>query len=79
MLSVLSSRILGFELLKGYYESDSDFFQVFLECKEGAKGVFSVQEGYLFKGNRLCVPKCSSRELLVREAHGGGLAGHGRL
>ena len=76
MLSVLSSRVLGFELLKGYYESDSDFSQVFLDCKGGATGSYTIQDGYLFKGNRLCVPKCSFKELLVREAHGGGLAGH---
>ncbi|XP_039688557.1 uncharacterized protein [Medicago truncatula] len=32
--------------------------------------------GFLFKENRLCIPRHAIRELLVREAHGGGLAGH---
>jgi hypothetical protein len=31
---------------------------------------------FLFKENKLCVPNCSLRELLVREAHEGGLMGN---
>ncbi|XP_042446204.1 uncharacterized protein LOC122031159, partial [Zingiber officinale] len=33
-------------------------------------------DNYLFKNNRLCVPRGSMRKLLVREAHEGGLMGH---
>jgi len=49
---------------------------IYEECCRHHKGDFLIQEGYLFKGTRLCVPKCGTRELLVTEVHGGSLAGH---
>jgi hypothetical protein len=30
----------------------------------------------LFKGNQLCIPKCSMRDNLLKEKHSGGLVGH---
>ena len=33
-------------------------------------------DGFLFRENKLCVPNCSMRELLVQESHGEGLMGH---
>ena len=76
LLATLDVRLLGFETLKGYYANDGDFGELFGKCTNGAQGEFLVQDGFLFKGNRLCVPKNAIRELLIREAHGGGLAGH---
>jgi hypothetical protein len=35
-----------------------------------------IQEGLSFKGNQLCIPKCSMRDNLLKEKHSGGLAGH---
>ncbi|XP_074303261.1 uncharacterized protein LOC141637713 [Silene latifolia] len=76
LLSTLEVRLLGFETLKDYYLEDIDFGKIYKECQDGSFKEFVIQDGFLFKGNLLCVPKHSVRELLVREAHGGGLAGH---
>ncbi|KAI3459661.1 hypothetical protein Pfo_016324 [Paulownia fortunei] len=39
-------------------------------------GKFYLHDYFLFRENKLCVPHSSLRELLVREAHSGGLMGH---
>ena len=76
MITILDAKFLGFELLKELYHDDEDFGGLMKKCEEGVDGSFMVQEGFLFKGNKLCVPKCSHRRMLVKEAHQGGLAGH---
>ena len=35
-----------------------------------------IQEGFLFRGNQLCILNFSMRENLLKEKHSGGLAGH---
>jgi hypothetical protein len=37
---------------------------------------YMTQDGLLFRGNQLCIQKCSMRENLLKEKHSGGLAGH---
>jgi hypothetical protein len=43
-------------------------------ANHGAK--FHIQDGFLFRGNKLCVPASSVRLLLLQEAYGGGFIGH---
>ena len=68
--------MLAFEYVKELYANDSDFVDVFATRDKGSFGKFYEHDGYLFRENKLCVPNSSMRDLLVREAHSGGLMGH---
>jgi hypothetical protein len=76
LISTLNAKLLGFEYVKELYVNDDDFASVFTVCEKAAFGKFYRLDGYLFRENRFCVPNSSMCELLVREAHGGGLMGH---
>ncbi|PKI58104.1 hypothetical protein CRG98_021483 [Punica granatum] len=76
LVSTLGAKFLGFEHFKELYEHDPDFAATFAACEKGVFDKFHRHEGYLFHENRLCIPKSSMRELLVRESHGGGLMGY---
>jgi len=52
--------MLGFEYVKDVYANDANYFVVYIAFDKAAFGV----------------PNCSMLELLVREAHGGGLMRH---
>jgi hypothetical protein len=77
MLSQLDFKIVGLETIKEQYMFDPDFKDVMLNCKDGKAWVkFSMNDGLLFHGNKLCILASSVRLLLLQEAHGGGLMGH---
>jgi len=79
VLSVLETKVLGFEIIKDMYAKDEDLEEIFVKSSSHPHGPFHVQEGFLFKGTRLCIPKCGFRELLIQELHSGALAGHVRV
>jgi RNase H-like domain found in reverse transcriptase/Reverse transcriptase (RNA-dependent DNA polymerase)/Integrase zinc binding domain/Integrase core domain len=76
LLSTLSSKLLGFEHIKELYVHDVDFGNVYHACVDSAFNDFYRHDGFLFKKNKLCVPRSSIREVLVHESHCGGLMGH---
>ena len=80
LLSSLDASILGFALLRDLYANDADFGEIYAQCLLATGSAhdrhYFVHDGFLFKTNRLCIPTCSMRGLLVLEAHGGGLMGH---
>jgi hypothetical protein len=76
-LSQLDCQIFGLESIKEQYALDPDFKDVLLNCNAGRTwNKFVVNDGFIFRANRLCIPVGSVRLLLMQEAHGGGLMGH---
>ena len=79
LLSVMSVKVTGLKQLKDDYESYPDFGELYTSLRNASRPVlddYTLQDGYLFKANKLCIPRSSVRDLLVWEIHVGGLAGH---
>ena len=76
MLGILGAKILGFEFIKDQYQTCPDFANIYKSCETTPQGLFSIHQGYLFKGNKLCIPKLPLRTVLVKEVHEGSIAGH---
>jgi hypothetical protein len=64
------------------YHDDPDFKEEYETCENSILrdrnqwAKYLIQEGLLFKGLQLCIPKCSMRENLLKEKHSGGIVGH---
>nr|GFC57649.1 RNA-directed DNA polymerase [Tanacetum cinerariifolium] len=57
--------------------SDKDFGNIWMELEiKQHQGEFLLLDGYLFKGNRLFIPRTSLKSQLAKEIHVGGLIVH---
>jgi hypothetical protein len=77
MLSQLDYKFFGLESIKELYATDVDFKDAYENCREGRTlNKYVLQDGLLYRANKLCVPASSVHLLFLQEAHGGGLMGH---
>ena len=66
MLSQLDFKIFGLETIKEQYVNDADFKDVLQHCLEGRTwNKFVLNDGFVFRANKLCIPEGSVRLLLL--------------
>ncbi|XP_057532885.1 uncharacterized protein LOC130810773 [Amaranthus tricolor] len=76
LLNSLQNNIVVLEFLTECYAHNGDFGEIYQSCKDQLQGYYFIQDGYLFKVLKACIPKHSVREFLFKENHEGGLVGH---
>jgi hypothetical protein len=76
LLITLAQEVVGFECLKELSKSDVELKELWAKCSEHPCADLHIREGYLFKGDQMCIPCSSLREKLIRDMHNGGLSGH---
>lgn len=75
-LSTMKVSVHGLEIIKELYKEDTFLSNIIEECSNGPYKEFVFHDGFLFRGNQLCIPDCSIRLEIIKEAHEGGLSGH---
>lgn len=78
LLASFEAELPGMDQIKELYETDDDFGKTWLKYLKGQPlgEEYVVQDGYLFKNDRLCIPRSSLRDKLIRELHSSDLSGH---
>ncbi|KAK1425688.1 hypothetical protein QVD17_21043 [Tagetes erecta] len=77
---LVSMRVVvpGLDTLMEQLMVDPYFSVVLQGVQSGQRSDFLVQDGFLFRGNQLCIPDSSLRLQIVKELHGEGHVGRDR-
>lgn len=78
LLTTMHTRVTGFATFGDLYSTDAFFARIFKAAEQGPYEDYSIHDGFLFKGLRLCVPECSLRLQIISELHNEGHVGRDR-
>ena len=70
ILIAVSNEVTGFVRIKNDYESCPDFGEVYKSLANGLvreRDDYFLLDGYLFKVNKLCIPRISVRDFVIWE------------
>ncbi|TXG57335.1 hypothetical protein EZV62_018648 [Acer yangbiense] len=74
----MTVRVPGFDSFREMFDSDPYFSGVIAAARTGENSEFLLVDGFLFRGNQLCIPDCSLRLQIIKESHGEGHVGRDR-
>ena len=74
LVTKLELDVIGFEHIKDLYAHDPTFTIPYAKCLTHTSWErYYINDDYLMRANKLCVPESSLRLLLLQESHGAGL------
>ena len=79
ILVAISNEVTGFERIKNDYKSCPDFGEVYKPLVDGLvreRDDYFLLDRYLFKANKLYIPRTSVRDFIIWKIHIGGMSGH---
>lgn len=79
LLAVMHVSVPGFATFSDLYMSDSFFGTILSDVQAGLSTEYTLHDGFLFHGERLCIPSCSLRLKIISETHGEDHVGRDRM
>lgn len=76
--TMMHTSVTGFATFADLYASDPFFGRILTDTENGLCDDYSIQDGFFFRGLRLCVPDCSLRGQIIKELHDEGHVGRDR-
>lgn len=78
VLTLMQTSVPVFSYLVELYPTDAYFGRLLIEATTGVSKDFTLHDGFLFKGLRLCIPESSLRLKIIQELHNEGYVGRDR-
>lgn len=78
LIGTMHTKVLGFISMADLYPDDHFFGRIFSDVSSGLSSDYTIQDGFLFRGLRLCVPDYSLRLQIIQELHNEGHVGRDR-
>lgn len=66
LITTMHTSVVGFASFSDLYSSDPFFARIFTATEQGVYDEHTIQDGFLFKGLRLCIPDCSLHLKIIR-------------